>query len=156
VREAGRAWAVVLGIIAVLGVFPVVTRRDSYPVSDFPMFSSRRTATESVDTAVAVGPDGLDARVWRLDPRLIAATDEVIIAAVTVSRAIQSGTADQLCADIAARVAARGPSGATTVEVVTERFDAVRWFEGDHTPITRRVHAECPVPRDDVAPVESP
>jgi hypothetical protein len=140
--EAGRAWAVVLGLVVLLGVFPVITRRDSYPVSDFPMFSSRRTATETVDTAVAVSGES----VWRLDPRLIAATDEVILAAVTVSKALGAGTADLLCADIARRVAHRGPAGAEQIEVVTERFDAVRWYEGDRTPLSRTVHATCEVP----------
>lgn len=141
-----RAWAVVAVLVILLGVFPAVTRRDSYPVSDYPMFSTRRTATEAVDTAVAVaGEDG--GEVWRLDPRLIAATDEVIIAAVTVSNAVNTRTADLLCADIAGRVAASGPAAAERVEVVTERYDAVRWFEGDRTPLERQVHASCEVPR---------
>lgn len=142
--EGIRAWAVVCLLVVVLGVFPFVARRDSYPVSDLPMFSTRRTATEAVDTAVAVAATE---QVWRLDPRLIAATDEVIMAAATVSAAIHGGTADLLCADIAARVASGGPADAERVEVVTERFDAVRWFAGDRTPLERRVHATCEVVR---------
>jgi hypothetical protein len=102
------------------------------------MFSTNRSSAESVDTAVLVRADG---GVERLDPVAIAATDEPIIATVVVGNAIAAGTADLLCADIAGRVDA--PGG--TVEVVTETFDAVRWYQGDRDPLQRTVHATCPV-----------
>jgi hypothetical protein len=84
--------------------------------------------------------------VWRLDPERIAATDEVILAAVTVSDAINSGHGDRLCAEIARRVASAGPREAAAVEVVTERYDALEWFAGHRTPLARVVHARCAVP----------
>jgi hypothetical protein len=141
-----RTKARVALIIAVVVVFvvPLVLDRDSFPLSTYPMFSSRRTSTEVVDTAVARTAD--DSTTWRLDPERIAATDEVIIAAVTVSEAVRDGSADELCREIAGRVQDNGPDGAAVVEVVTERFDAVTWFEGDRTPIERIVHARCDVP----------
>jgi hypothetical protein len=145
--EGARAWLTIGVVVAVLGVFAVVTRRDSYPVSDLPMFSRRREAVGQVTTAVAVDDARPDAQVWRLDPPRIAGTDEVIIAAVTVHNAVNDGQADVLCAEIAERVARRGPFDATGVEVVTERFDAVAWYSGDRTPLARTVHARCEVQR---------
>jgi hypothetical protein len=127
--------------VVVVGVFPLAFERDSFPLSTFPMFSDQRTSSETVDTAVAVA----DQREWRLDPERIAGTDEVILAAGTVSTAIYEGKAGQLCAEIAWRVSRAGPSAATAVEVITERYDAVRWFAGDRTPLGRAVHARCPV-----------
>jgi hypothetical protein len=128
--------------LAVVGVVPVALDRDSFPLSTFPMFASRRTSSETVDTAVAV--DGL--RVWRLDPERIGATDEVILAGATVSDAVNAGHADRLCDDIARRVASAGPDEAIAIEVVTERYDAVEWFGGNRAPLARVVHARCPVP----------
>ena len=48
------AWLCVAAVVGVLGVVPVVLDRDSYPMSTYPMFSYRRTTTETVDTAVVV------------------------------------------------------------------------------------------------------
>jgi hypothetical protein len=138
--ERIRGWGALIGVVVVIGMVPVVLDRDSYPVSSYPMFSTRRTAASSVDTAVASGDD-----VVRLSPEVIAATDEVIQAAATVRDAIARGETDVLCADIAARVAAGGPEGATTIEVVTESYDAVAWYRNDHRPLGRIVHARCAV-----------
>ena len=129
-----RAWLVVAAVVGILGVVPVVLDRDSYPISTYPMFSYRRTTTETVDTAILVD----EGQVRRLSPSTIAATDEVILAAATVSNAIAGGTADVLCAEIAARV---DPPG--EIQVVTEQFDSVLWYEGDKTPLMRVVHASC-------------
>lgn len=101
------------------------------------MFSSRRTTTESVDTAVFVDGTG---HVQRLTPFVIAGTDEVILAAQSVSNAISDGTTTELCADIVARYT---PKTAGNVEVVTEIFDALNWYHGDKSPLERTTHATC-------------
>ena len=65
-------------------------------------------------------------------------------AASVVTTAIVDGRADELCTEIAGRVGWRA-ADAAAVEVVTERYDAVRWFDGERTPVERVVHARCPV-----------
>ncbi|MFZ9157814.1 MAG: hypothetical protein ACO230_06935 [Ilumatobacteraceae bacterium] len=129
-----RARLSLIAVVAVVGVVPLALDRDSFPLSTYPMFSSRRSTTETVDTAVA----SIDGTFERLTPLQIAGTDEVIIAARTVSIAIESGTADELCREILDRV-----DDADRVEVITERFDALRWYEGDREPLQRTVHASC-------------
>jgi len=141
VGQRTRARVVALACVVVVGGVPVALNRDSFPLSTFPMFASQRTSSETVDTAVAVN----GTQVWRLDPERIAGTDEVIQAAATVSDAIGAGTADRLCAEIAQRVSSSGPREANAVEVVTERYDSVKWFAGDRTVLGRVVHAHCPV-----------
>ena len=125
-------------VVVVVGIVPLVLDRDSFPLSTYPMFSSRRTPTGSVDTAVMV----VDGVVERLTPSQIAGTDEVIIAAEVVSNSIRAGDADDLCREIAARSTSRG-----RIEIVTERYDALRWYEGDREPISRTVHATCEASR---------
>lgn len=139
-----RAWGAAGVVVIGLGVVPLALERDSFPHSTYPMFSWRRSAVTAVDTAVATGPGN---ERWRLDPTRLAATDEVILAAATVSRHVRAGTAAVLCDEIAERVASDGPAGAAAVEVVTERFDAVAWFRGERTPLERIVHVRCEVAR---------
>ena len=142
-RQRPLAYGVIAAVLVVVGIVPLVLDRDSFPLSTYPMFSTRRSTSETVDTAVAVDADGA---IHRLGPQRIAGTDEIILATATVSGAINAGTVDDLCSEIARRVAGDGPDSAASVEVVTERFDAIRWYRGDHTPIDRVVHATCPVP----------
>lgn len=137
------AYTVIAAVLGVVGIVPLVLDRDSFPLSTYPMFSTRRSTAEAVDTAVAVDADGT---VRRLGPQRIGGTDEIILATATVSRAINAGTVDQLCTEIAGRVAGDGPDTAANIEIVTELFDAVRWYRGDHEPIERVVHTSCPVP----------
>jgi hypothetical protein len=137
------AYIVIAAVLGVVGFVPLVLDRDSYPLSTYPMFSTRRSTAETVDTAVAVDADGT---IHRLGPQRIGGSDEIILATATVSGAIGVGTVDQLCTEIADRVAGDGPASAASVEVVTERYDAIRWYRGDHQPIERVVHASCPVP----------
>ena len=133
------AWAAVAVAIVLVGVVPFALDRDSFPLSTFPMFAADIDRTQSVDTAVAVDAAG---GVIRLTPAEIGGTTVVNQAASVVTTAIVGGQAADLCAVIAGRV---GDAGAVAVEVVTERHDAVRWFDGDRTPVDRVVHARCPV-----------
>jgi hypothetical protein len=138
-RLRARAWGAVAAIVVVVGVVPLALDRDSFPLSTYPMFSSRRSSTESVDTAILVEGSG---GTTRLDPSDIAGTDEVILAAVAVSDALRDATADLLCDDIVVRVGDRMPPGAR-VRIVTETYEAIGWYRGDRTPLSTVVHAEC-------------
>lgn len=146
-RGSWRAWLMIAVIVVGLGVWPVVAQRDSYPVSNLPMFAWPRTRAEPVVTAVAATGEGDDLQIWRLGPRRLAATDEVISAGATLRRAVAQGTTDVLCDEIAARVAVMGPAQAQRIEILTERFDAVEWFQGQRTPLERAVHHRCDIPR---------
>ena len=139
-RQSWRAWAAAGLAVVVVGAVPFVLDRDSFPLSTFPMFAADIDRTQSIDTAVAMAPDGT---TIRLTPAEIGGTTVVNQAASVVTTAIVGGRADELCATIARRLA--GPAGAVAVEVVTERYDAVRWFDGDSTPVDRVVHVRCAV-----------
>jgi hypothetical protein len=141
-RERRRAWTTVVLVVALTCVVPLALDRDSFPLSTFPMFSADIDSTQSIATAVGVAADS---STVRLEPEVIAATTIVNQAVTVVADAIASGRADRLCADIAGRVRAGGPSDAVAVEVVTEAYDAPEWFDGDRQPVSRKVHARCEV-----------
>lgn len=135
---------IVVGAIAtfVLGVYPVIAQRDSYPHSHLPMFSVRRTETARIDTAIGISTH---AEIVRLSPRLIADTDEVIMAKDAVVNAINSRKTDELCIEIANRVGKR-KSNISVIKIVTETYNAVEWFRNNKTPTSINVYAECDVP----------
>jgi hypothetical protein len=135
-----RAWLAAGLAVVVVGAVPFLLDRDSFPLSTFPMFAADIDRTQAVDTAVAVGGDGT---AIRLTPAEIGGTTVVNQAADVVTTAIVGSRAGELCAAIAARL--DGRPAAVAVEVVTERYDALRWFDGQRAPVGRVVHARCPV-----------
>ncbi len=124
-------------LMVVAAVWPATTSppRDSFPLSNYPMFATDRPTEASFATVVAVAPEGT---TDRLTPRAIGGTDQVIQAAATVAQAVRNGEAEQLCREILDRV-----DGPTQLEVVTETYDTIEWFDGNETPISRTVHATC-------------
>lgn len=134
-------WAVV-GLTGLAVVFPALTDGgDSYPLSNYPMFSSDRGSEADLATAVAESADG---EVSRLDPRTIAGSDEVILAAATVSRAVRRGRAEALCREIADRI---DDPEISRIVVRTERHDLVASLTDDAEPLSIDVHARCEVGR---------
>lgn len=135
-----RRWGIVVGGLALLVavVYPAFhpTELDSFPFSNYPMFAHRRGTVARFDVAVRIDRQG---GVHPLDPRRIGGTDQPVQAAETVRQAIRTNAADALCAEIAATVDDDG-----RIEVISVRYDAVRWFRGDHEPVERVLHASCP------------
>lgn len=125
---------VAVAIVAAPAVLP--DPADDFPISTYPMFTAQRGRLVDLDTAVLVDEDGRH----RLSPEEVGGTDEVVSAAVAVSRAIAGGPVAlaTLCADIAERV-----DGPGTIEVVTERHDAVALLEDGAAPVEVTVHHEC-------------
>jgi hypothetical protein len=132
-------------LVAVLYPLSFGQREDSFPLSNYPMFARGRVdATLVADYAVAVFPDER-----RSIPPEVVANAEVLQAQATIRQAVRRGRAARqaLCQEIVARVAADDRfAGATHVEIVRGRYDALAYFAGDRG---RREHrwARCPVSR---------
>ena len=141
-----RAWAyAVSAALAAAVLLPVFgsTRDDSFPLSTYPMFSGRQSAEADIAHAVATNSDG-ERRV--LPPGAIV-NDEVVQAFETLRQAIAQGpdATQALCQRIADRA---GRPGDTSVQIVTDRYDAVAYFSGDKKPLRSTVHATCGVPAE--------
>jgi hypothetical protein len=143
---AERLRAAIVGIVAVGAVLVPLSRdlgADSLPLSNYPMFTAERSQVTSIERAIGVAPDGTE---HVLSPELTGGTVEVIHAAQTIVDAIRAGEAEDLCAEIAGRVASND-EGIAEVIVVRERFDVVVALDDDDPePVNRRVHARCAVP----------
>ncbi|MDH3729829.1 MAG: hypothetical protein OES13_01700 [Acidimicrobiia bacterium] len=138
--------AVVVSIVTAFLVVQPAFRdppRDSYPLSNYPMFAQPLEATNSADAVIGLTAAG-ERRT--LSPRRIAETDEVIQAVGYVYNELAAGRADQLCSDVARRVADDGPSHVVAIQVITERQDAVAYFQGVRDPEVT-LHASCEVVR---------
>ena len=116
--------------------------RDSFPLSSYPMFSRRIEAVNGVSTIVGLTGDGSRKT---LSPLVISGSDEVTQALVDVGLAVNTGdtATASLCEAAAARVT---DEDVVTLEVITERYDAVEFFSGAKAPLATSVHATCRVP----------
>ena len=114
---------------------------DSYPLSTYPMFATDRGRVAAIATAVAIDSDGV---VSRLGSAAIGGTDEVILAAATVSAAVRRGEVDELCIEIARRL---DRTEFSTVIVRTEVVDVVDHVADDASPVAIEEHGRCGVPR---------
>ena len=109
--------------------------RDSFPLSTYPMFSVARPQQATVNSAVGFDAAGDELTLRPLD---IGGTREVIQAAATVSRAISRGESAALCEEVLAKV-----PKAAVIEIVTETYDVVAYFDDNEEPLQRIVHARC-------------
>src|SRR5215211_2539336 len=137
----GRVMAITTGVVVIVVLSPTLrsSPRDGFPLSSYPMFATDVGRTAVVDTARGVRADG---STVTLSPRLVTGTDEVILAASTVSNAVAGGPdrTARLCNEIARRL---DPSRADVVQVriATEAIDAVDWFDGGASPSAVEVRA---------------
>jgi len=109
--------------------------RDSFPLSTYPMFSVARPQQATVNSAVGFDTAGDELTLRPID---IGGTREVIQAAATVSRAISRGEAEDLCREVLTNV----PTAAV-IEIVTETYDVIAYFDESEEPLQRIVHARC-------------
>jgi len=131
-----RGRRIATGLVAAAVIAPAIRGVDSYPLSTYPMYASARAAQATFATAVGL----TDGRRRRLPIRVIADTDDPLIASSRVRAAIDRGVADQLCAEIAGRT----PAGVETIEIVSETHDTVDLVADRPSLIAREVHATCP------------
>jgi hypothetical protein len=142
-----RVRAAFVGIVAVGAVLVPLwrdVRDDSFPLSNYPMFTARRAQVTSIERAIGIAHDGSE---HVLPPELTGGTVEVIHASQTIVDAIRAGKAADLCAEIAGRVAESDDRDTAEVLVATERFDVIAALRAaDAEPVDRTVHARCEVP----------
>ncbi|XYI00705.1 hypothetical protein ACMHYB_13470 [Sorangium sp. So ce1128] len=140
------AYGVTAGLVLLM-LAPLFRRPpvDSFPLSTYPMFSwGRHDARATVERAV-----GVDSRGGRrpIPPRLVG-SEEVLQAKATLAQSIRQGAraTRALCRGIAARVAEQsGQADLVSVEIRTDTFDAVAFFEGQEAPLDSKLHATCKV-----------
>lgn len=135
-------------LIAVMYPFSWPRTRDSFPISNYPMFS-RKLPTAMFSAPYAVGVTADDGRK-HLPPRLIA-NAEVLQAQAVLRGAIRRGRRNtrMLCRQIAERVANAGERLEQVIEVriVRGTHDAVEYLTGRNTVGREKVHARCQVRR---------
>jgi hypothetical protein len=145
-RAALRNALVGLAASAAL-VSPVLSRepRDGFPLSTYPMFSEHRERELTLVHAVATF-DGGDRKP--LPPRLLG-TEEVLQARSLLRRSVEAGEAAELCARVAQRLRAEGPrpafKAAREVEVRTDVYDVLSYYETRTPARPGVVHARCPL-----------
>lgn len=143
-RPPGRRLRRLVTVVVIAAVLsPAVRDRDSFPLSTYPMYATARGATIEVSTVVGAGRTGA---VHRLSLRVIAATDDPLVAESAVDRAIAAGDAAGLCAEVASRVGTNDGRTFDELAVVTEELGVDDYAAGRPALVRRTEHARCPVP----------
>jgi hypothetical protein len=142
-----RAWSYALGaalIIAVLLPLAGSPRADSFPLSTYPMFAGRQSSQATIPHAIVIDAAGVRSPL----PPVAVANDEVIQAFETLRQAVRQGpdATARLCTRAADWYSGRG-EGPARVEIVSDTYNAVAYFDGEKEPISTEVHATCEVPR---------
>lgn len=141
-RHLSRVAPYVISLVFIAAVaYPMFgsTRDDSFPLSTYPMFSGRQSPVADIPHAIAVSEDGERSVL----PPAAVFNDEVIQALQTLRQAIAAGPEASM--DLCRRIAGRAGEDAARVEIVTDRYDAVRYFEGDKASLASTLHAACEV-----------
>lgn len=144
-----RRWPALLFSAALIGLTlaPGFTGEDSFPLSNYPMFSS---ATPHPWVAVVVARDA-QGNQWPIPPGLVA-NAEVMQAAQTIANAVKRGQAKLLCERVAARIADEPDwHSAVEVQVQSRQFDSKTYFSSPEgrEPLRVRRRARCKVPSRD-------
>jgi hypothetical protein len=153
----GRPWAYLVAggtLLAVL--WPLFSGRDSFPLSNYPMFS--RPRGQPVLLSVIASSSG--AAEWRV-PSALVGSDEVLQTKVLIERAVNGGqeAMRQLCVEVAARVAGKdlpprpgapapgAGAGARPefVDMVSRRYDPVQYFVAGPAPIEEQRLLRCSI-----------
>ena len=143
-----RAWALAFTtVLLALVLAPIVTGTDGFPLSNYPMFSGHRDTSVRIVHVVAYSREGSHRPVppRLLDtPEIMQAHQSAVVAAKTPEGAAE------LCARVAANVAAAGEPwrDVETLELRADRYDAVRYWQGERKPVRSKVHARCDVERE--------
>lgn len=118
---------------------------DSFPLSDYPMFSHGRPSPMFTLThAVGIDAAGVSTP---LAPLVSSGNREVLQSMVTIEHGVHHGAAN-FCEEIAVRVAADADlEDIVFVELVTDTWDTVAYFDEDAPSQDHQVHAHCEVPR---------
>ena len=146
VRPRRRTRVLITGGVLAARVAPVVADTDgAFPLSTYPMYSRARGTETTLVTADGVTAAGSEVT---LTPTLIGNSDDPLIVVGELRAALRADRADERCADIAERVAARADRDAVVaIEVVSERHDNVERTLGEASRLQRDVEARCEVVR---------
>lgn len=131
--------AVTLAVVGAMFV-PVLSDRDSLPLSTYPMYSSARSGESTLVTAQLVVGD----ERRPLSMAIIGNSDDPLIVTGELRASIRNGDADRRCREIARRVGDEHtmPAGAR-VEIVSERHDTVAFVADRPSLIDRTIHHSC-------------
>jgi hypothetical protein len=149
--RATRWYGTVVSVVLLGAVCSPLARRpprDDFPLSHYPMFASEPARREAPSYHVLAR--ARTGRARPVPPDLLG-SEEIMQAHQTVHLAIRRGpeAARALCETVALRIAREGGEAWADVdalEVRTDRFDPIAYWEGDRAPRDSKVHARCSMP----------
>lgn len=148
-EKASMLWGYAVSIVVLAAVLWPSLRtpaQDSFPLSNYPMFSLGRPDAR-ISLHHAMGIDG-QGHAQPLPPMISAGNREVLQAMMTIRLAVQHDP-QAYCAEVADRVAADSDFAAVeAVQVAWSTYDGLTYFEAEEPgPVESFEVARCEVPR---------
>ena len=141
--------SVVLGAAVALSVlWPLRPgARDGFPLSTYPMFTTKREFVRQ-PSLVAVEQEEQSIALASPVPPTFVANDEVMLAAMTIRRAVAQGFPgmDRLCRDVAANIRKSDIKRWSHLLVIETAFDPVQYVRDGKLPVgAQRELYRCPI-----------
>lgn len=148
-EKASMLWGYAVSIVVLAAVLWPSLRtpaQDSFPLSNYPMFSLGRPDAR-ISLHHAMGIDG-QGHAQPLPPMISAGNREVLQAMMTIRLAVQHDP-QAYCAEVADRVAADSDfASVEAVQVAWSTYDGLTYFEAEEPgPVESFEVARCEVPR---------
>lgn len=153
-RSGRRKWLAGGASILVVGavLWPVTqhwreVQRDGFPLSHYPMFTAKRSATVKVTHLVGIDAAGGRHRL----PYIYAGSGGLNQVRRQINRAVREGRSEALCESVAARIARQqeGPLGQVVrVQLVIGKYSLADYFAGETRPVSENVLASSEIERN--------
>lgn len=140
----GAAAALLAAVLSPLHQHRRARPRDGFPLSYYPMFSDRRKKHGTVTHLVGLTAGGSR----QLLHYSYAGTGGLNQVRRQLYRTVRAGRAEDVAAQVAARIATRprrGDADVARVLVVTGRYNYGDFFHGQRDPVSEVIHASTPV-----------
>ena len=119
-------------------------QRDGFPLSYYPMFTAKRSATVDITHFVGIELSGERQPV----PYTYAGSGGLNQVRRQINRAVREGRAEALCDSVAAQVARQESEAlaeVVRVELVTGKYRLAHYFAGETRPVSERILASSEI-----------
>jgi hypothetical protein len=138
-----RRWAIGGAALVVLLLYPLVSGRDGFPLSTYPMFSTPKGTEAKIAHVIGRGSAG---SATPLRPALLGTAEIMQASQIARNAAKDRKRAADLCTRVAENVAMEDDlADIVSIEVRTDTYDAIAYWQGDREPRASKVHAKCNV-----------
>ncbi len=138
----------IAAVLSVMGRYSETRPRDSFPLSHYPMFSTKRPDVATVHHAVGIDMEGQ----YHPIPTRFVGSGGMNTIRKQIRKIVRSGRqrSQQLCLRIAKNIAqdsSKALGHVVRLQIITGRYSIKDYYRGQTQPLVRQVHSTCDIPK---------